>query len=90
VGGELGDELWSTPLFQALKASVAGYGDGSDRVFRDCDSSVLEGMYGVGRGVKMHDLAESTVFAATMLFPEKEYAQILKDSFAQHNLLKVP
>ncbi|MCV5223575.1 hypothetical protein OFC57_32220, partial [Escherichia coli] len=38
----------------------------------------------------MHDLAESTVFAATMLFPEKEYAQILKDSFAQHNLLKVP
>ncbi|EJL7849288.1 proprotein convertase P-domain-containing protein [Vibrio parahaemolyticus] len=90
VGGELGDELWSTPLFQALKASVARFGDGSDRVFRDFDSIVLEGMYGVGRGVKMHDLAESTVFAATMLFPEKEYAQILKDSFAQHNLLKVP
>jgi subtilisin-like proprotein convertase family protein len=90
VGGELGDELWSTPLFQALKAAVARYGDGSDSVFREFDTIVLEGMYGVGRGVKMHDLAESTVFAAKTLFPNKEYAQFLIESFNRHNLLKAP
>ncbi|MDF2152677.1 proprotein convertase P-domain-containing protein [Vibrio sp. CAU 1672] len=90
VGGELGDELWSTPLFQALKASVERYGDGTDRVFREFDAIVLEGMYGVGRGVKMHDLAESTVFAAATLFPAKDYAQLLTDSFSQHKLLKAP
>ncbi|MDF5415283.1 proprotein convertase P-domain-containing protein, partial [Vibrio parahaemolyticus] len=43
-----------------------------------------------GRGVKMHDLAESTVFAANTLFPNKDYAQFLTDSFNRHNLLKAP
>ncbi|MEZ8106061.1 proprotein convertase P-domain-containing protein [Vibrio cortegadensis] len=90
VAGELGDELWSTPLFQALKASVERYGDGSDGVFREFDAIILEGMFGIGRGVKMHDLAESTVFAASGLFPDKEYAQLLTDSFNKHNLLKAP
>jgi subtilisin-like proprotein convertase family protein len=90
VGGELGDELWSTPLFQALKASVERYGDDTDNVFREFDAIVLEGMYGIGRGVKMHDLAESTVFAANTLFPNKDYAQFLTDSFNKHNLLKAP
>ncbi|MGD1448135.1 proprotein convertase P-domain-containing protein [Vibrio harveyi] len=90
VGGENGDELWSTSLFQALKTSVMRYGDGTDKVFREFDSIVLEGMYGIGRGVKMHDLAESTVFAAKILFPDKEYAQFLTDSFNKHNLLKAP
>ncbi|MEF1335932.1 proprotein convertase P-domain-containing protein, partial [Vibrio rotiferianus] len=90
VGGENGDELWSTPLFQALKASVERYGDGTDKVFREFDAIVLEGMYGIGRGVKMHDLAESTVFAASTLFPEKDYAQFLMNSFNKHNLLKAP
>ncbi|EPF1750850.1 proprotein convertase P-domain-containing protein [Vibrio alginolyticus] len=90
VGGELGDELWSTPLFQALKASVERYGDDTDNVFREFDAIVLEGMYGIGRGVKMHDLAESTVFAANTLFPNKDYAQFLTDSFNRHNLLKAP
>ncbi|MDK9760147.1 proprotein convertase P-domain-containing protein, partial [Vibrio sp. D173a] len=90
VGGELGDELWSTPLFQALKAAIERYGDGTDSVFREFDAIVVEGLYGVGRGVKMHDLAESTVFAANALFPDKEYAQFLTDSFNQHNLLKPP
>ncbi|EOX4459269.1 proprotein convertase P-domain-containing protein [Vibrio antiquarius] len=90
VGGELGDELWSTPLFQALKASVERYGDYTDSVFREFDAIVLEGMYGIGRGVKMHDLAESTVFAASTLFPNKDYAQFLTDSFNKHKLLKAP
>lgn len=90
VGGELGDELWSTPLFQALKAAIERYGDGTDSVFREFDAVVVEGLYGIGRGVKMHDLAESTVFAANALFPDKEYAQFLTDSFNQHNLLKPP
>ncbi|EGR0056096.1 proprotein convertase P-domain-containing protein [Vibrio vulnificus] len=90
VGGELGDELWSTPLFQALKESVTLLGDGDERVFRQFDTIVLQGMYGLGRGVKMHDLAESTVLAAATLYPEKPYAEILQRHFKRHGLLKAP
>lgn len=90
VGGEIGNELWSTPLFQALKASVRLLGDGDDKVFREFDTIVLQGMYGLGRGLKMHDLAESTVLAAATLYPEKPYAEILQRHFQQHDLLKAP
>jgi subtilisin-like proprotein convertase family protein len=87
VAGELGDELWSTPLFQALKVSVERYGHAA---FQEFDSIVLESMYGVGRGVKMHDLAESMLFVAEALYPARDYAQILKEKFDVHNLIIEP
>ena len=87
VGGELGDELWSTPLFQSLKQAVAQYGE---IAFAEFDTLFLEGMYGVGRGVKMHDLAESTIFAAKTLYPQKDYAAILQTNFAKRGLIKPP
>lgn len=90
VGGELGDELWSSALFQALKAAVQQYGDGTDKVFREFDTIVLQSMYGLGRGLKMHNLAESTLYAATRLYPEKDYAQILRRQFSHYDLLKSP
>lgn len=87
VAGELGDELWSTPLFQALKVGVERYGHVA---FQEFDSIVLESMYGVGRGVKMHDLAESMLFVANTLYPNRDYAQILKEKFDVHNLIIEP
>ncbi|MCK8074934.1 proprotein convertase P-domain-containing protein [Vibrio sp. 1CM2L] len=87
VAGELGDELWSTPLFQALKASVEQYGE---LAFKEFDSIVLESMYGVGRGLKMHDLAESTLFVAQKLYPNRDYAEILKQKFDVHGLVIEP
>ncbi len=90
VGGEIGNELWSTPLFQALKGAVVLYGDESDQVFREFDTVVLQGMYGLGRGLKMHDVAESTVYAAKTLYPEKEYARLLQEQFAARGLIKPP
>lgn len=87
VAGELGDELWSTPLFQALKVGVERYGHVA---FQEFDSIVLESMYGVGRGVKMHDLAESMLFVAKALYPDRDYAQILKEKFDVHNLIIEP
>ncbi|MDN3684932.1 hypothetical protein QW180_20525 [Vibrio sinaloensis] len=49
VGGELGDELWSTPLFQTLKQGVEKYGE---QAFTEIDTIVLESMFGLGRGMK--------------------------------------
>ncbi|KJY78797.1 hypothetical protein TW74_12230 [Vibrio nigripulchritudo] len=87
VGGELGDELWSTPLFQSLKQSVAKYGQVA---FSEFDTIVLQSMYGLGRGMKMHDLAESMIFVANKLYSDKEYVQILKANFDIHGLIKAP
>ncbi|WP_250132396.1 propeptide, peptidase, partial [Vibrio crassostreae] len=87
VAGELGDELWSTPLFQALKAAVEQYGE---LAFKEFDSIILESMYGLGRGVKMHDLAESTLFVAQQLYPNRDYAEILKQKFDVHGLIIEP
>ncbi|MBP3154907.1 proprotein convertase P-domain-containing protein [Aliivibrio fischeri] len=87
VAGELGDELWSTPLFQSLKQSVRTYGENA---FTEFDTIVLESMYGLGRGLKMHDLAESMVYVANQLYPNKIYAQILTKHFNQHGLILEP
>ncbi|MEZ8387318.1 propeptide, peptidase, partial [Vibrio splendidus] len=87
VAGELGDELWSTPLFQALKASVEQYGE---LAFKEFDSIILESMYGLGRGLKMHDLAESTLFVAQQLYPNRAYVEILKQKFDVHGLIIEP
>jgi len=87
VAGELGDELWSTPLFQTLKQGVALYGE---EAFKEVDTLVLESMYGLGRGMKMHDLAESMMFVAYKLYPAREYKRLLKENLALHGLLKAP
>lgn len=87
VGGELGDELWSTPLFQTLKQAVALYGEPA---FKEMDTLVLESMFGLGRGMKMHDLAESMLYVAKTYYPSRDYAALLKANFEQHGLLKAP
>ncbi|AXN34405.1 proprotein convertase P-domain-containing protein [Vibrio coralliilyticus] len=87
VGGELGDELWSTPLFQTLKQGVVKYGD---QAFDEVNTIVLESMYGLGRGMKMHDLVESMLHVSEKLYPSREYTALLKTNFAAHDLIKAP
>ncbi|MGR5076236.1 proprotein convertase P-domain-containing protein [Photobacterium swingsii] len=84
VNGSLSDQLWSTPLFQSLKDAVAIYhGDAFDAMNR----IIIEGLYGLGRGVKMHHTAQSILDAAQALYPNQEYGAILRSHFTQHNLL---
>ncbi|KQA99056.1 proconvertase P-domain protein [Vibrio metoecus] len=85
--GYLGDELWSTPLFQSLKQSVEQYGVGA---FDEFNTVVLESMFGVGRGVLMHDLAQNMLYVANALYPDKDYQQILQRNLQHHGLLKAP
>ncbi|MCR9422371.1 proprotein convertase P-domain-containing protein [Vibrio sp. RM-69-4] len=87
VAGELGDELWSTPLFQALKQAVNEYGQ---EAFAEFDRIVLESMYGLGRGLKMHDLSESMLYTAKQLYPHRAYDAMLLQQFKQHNLVQEP
>ncbi|PKG37892.1 proprotein convertase P-domain-containing protein [Psychromonas sp. Urea-02u-13] len=87
AGGELGDELWSTPLFQTLKQGAEHYGKDA---FIEVDTIVLESMYGMGRSMKMHDLAESMIYVANKLYPGRDYAALLKANFQVHGLFKAP
>lgn len=87
VAGELGDELWSTPLFQSLKASVNRYGG---MAFEEFDTIVLESMFGLGRGFKMDDLAQNMLYVAKELYPQRDYVQILSNNFAVHGLVIAP
>ncbi|ELR65637.1 subtilisin-like proprotein convertase [Photobacterium marinum] len=87
VGGELGDELWSTPLFQTLKQGVELYGK---EAFKEVDTIVLESMHGLGRGMKMHDLVESIIYVAEKLYPGRDYAELFKSNFKLHGLFKEP
>ncbi|UTV28128.1 proprotein convertase P-domain-containing protein [Photobacterium atrarenae] len=84
VYGTLSDQLWSTPLFQSLKQGVAIYGNDA---FDEFNRIVLEGMAGMGFGMKMSDLARSTVDAAQRLYPNKDYARLLAARFKQHGIL---
>ncbi|MCG7497177.1 proprotein convertase P-domain-containing protein [Vibrio sp. Of7-15] len=87
VGGELGDELWSTPLFQTLKQGVALYGADA---FNEVNTIILESFYGLGRGVKMDDLAENILYVAGELYPNRDYQRLFKAHFYFHGLLRDP
>ncbi|GAB6263379.1 proprotein convertase P-domain-containing protein [Photobacterium sp. R1] len=85
VNGTLSDQLWSTPLFQTLKQAEAVYGEAA---FDEFNRVVLEGMASMGFGMKMYDLARSTVDAAQRLYPQKPYAQWLNARFKHHGILR--
>ncbi|PSW18556.1 hypothetical protein C9I98_15905 [Photobacterium sanctipauli] len=85
VLGTLSDQLWSTPLFQSLKQAVQHHGEAA---FDELNRSILEGFAGMGDGVKMYDLARSTVDAAARLYPDKTYASILEQHFKYHRIIR--
>ncbi len=84
VNGVLGDQLWSSPLFQTLKLAAQKYGA---TAIDDVERFVIEAMYGLGTGVTMNKLALSTLDMANRMYPEKDYADDLQAQFAKHNLL---
>ncbi|NQD35950.1 hypothetical protein HPT27_02875 [Permianibacter sp. IMCC34836] len=77
------DELWSTPLFQALVELMA---QGKPRA--NVDKIILEAHFGLGANLKMPDMANATVAAATALFPsDPTYANVFKAKFVAQKIL---
>ena len=85
VNGVLGDELWSTPLFQAF-IELKDMG----RPQSEMDQIVLESHFGLGSGLRMPELAASTVAAAATLFPSGPHAQIYQKHFYRQRILTAP
>ena len=81
--GVNGDELWSTPLFQALKELMAA---GRDR--SEMDKIILQSHFGLGSGMKMRDLAAATVATAEQLYPSGPHADVYRTHFERHGMLE--
>lgn len=84
-GGYQSDELWSTPCFQSLLALI-GLGETRDSV----DQIILEGMFGLGSGFKMRDMANSIIQAAGLLQPGGPHADTFIQKFLVHNIVDIP
>ncbi|WP_378080331.1 proprotein convertase P-domain-containing protein [Aeromonas bestiarum] len=87
INGSNGDQLWGTPLFQALLASVAEHGEGARDEF---DRVIIESHFGLGPAIRMPQLARITVDTAARLYPARHYASHLEQAFRQHGLLLAP
>ncbi len=76
------DELWSTPLFQAM---LELYRQGVP--VSEADAIVIESHFGLGDNLKMPTVAESTVNAARTLHPNGPHALTFQNSFSRHQIL---
>lgn len=85
VGGVDGDQLWATPLFQALVNAMA---QGIPRT--EMDQIVLESHFGLASGAKMRDLANATLAAATRLYPSGNHRTIFETAFIDVCILTQP
>ncbi|TIN99374.1 MAG: hypothetical protein E5Y03_21920 [Mesorhizobium sp.] len=81
-GSFVSDELWSTPLVQALQ-DLKAQGVEVETV----DKIVLEGMFDIGRNFTMRSLAANTVKKAELLFPGKGYGTTFEQRFKEHRIL---
>lgn len=84
-GGRQSDELWSTPLFQALLELMA---QGVPR--EEVDQIILESHFGLGSNLKMRDLAEQTIKVAGELHPDGPHAEVFRQKFLHHKIIEVP
>jgi len=82
VGGILGDELWSTPLFQAL---VTLKGQGVPR--SEVDRIILQAHFGLGSGLSMRDMATAIVNTAQQLYPSGNHKSVFEAKFVAQNIL---
>ncbi|WP_429232879.1 proprotein convertase P-domain-containing protein [Aeromonas salmonicida] len=87
INGSNGDQLWGTPLFQALLASVTEHGEEARDEF---DRVIIESHFGLGPAIRMPQLARITVDTAARLYPARHYASHLEHAFRQHGLLLAP
>ncbi len=79
---DYGDDLWSTPLFQAM---VDFTNNGGAR--EEMDQIVLEAQFGLGPNIQMPDMAQSILNAATTLFPNGTQAGFFFKHFHNMNFL---
>lgn len=87
INGSNGDQLWGTPLFQALLTAVAKHGETARDEF---DRVIIESHFGLGPAIRMPQLARITVDTAARLYPTRAYARLLEQAFRQHGLLQAP
>lgn len=77
------DELWSAPLFEALKSLKAA---GKPR--ENVDKIILQAHFGLGSGVKMPAMATAIVNAARNLFPaDPAYENTFNAKFQAQGIL---
>ena len=84
VQGTLGDQLWSTPLFQTLRIAEQKYQQTGAAEF---EAVVVEAMYGLGAALTMDTLALSTLDMAKRMYPNRDYSQDLQQAFSERQLL---
>jgi subtilisin-like proprotein convertase family protein len=85
-GGYQSDELWGTPLFQALLVLVEQNGQTRESV----DTIMLESQFGLGSGLKMRDMANVIIATARELEPNGPHADVLVAKFLVHNIILAP
>ena len=83
VNGINGDELWSTPLFQALKELMT-----QGRPRSEMDQIILQAHFGLGSNLTMRDVAGAIVAAAAALYPSGPHADVYQAHFENHNMLE--
>jgi len=76
------DQLWGTPIFQAFLDLI-----NMGRPREEMDRIILESFFGVGYGVKMRDLATSTVRAALELYPDGPHASVYYNRFEDQQIM---
>ncbi|MES2318843.1 MAG: M4 family metallopeptidase [Pseudomonadota bacterium] len=77
------DELWSTPLFESMRALIAA---GKPR--GNIDKIILEAHFGLGSNIKMPAMATAIVNAAKNLFPaDLTYANTFQAKFEAQKIL---
>lgn len=83
IPGGSSDELWSTPLFQALLA-LRAVGVPKKQV----DTILLEAQFGLGASITMRQMATAIVDTAKRLYPLGPHAGILSRKFHDQNILE--
>ena len=81
--GFISDELWSTPLFQALVELITVEGESRESV----DKIILEAQFGLGANLTMRQMAESIVLTARRLYPTGPHATVFQQQFIHHEIL---
>lgn len=79
------DELWSAPIFNTM-ADLVGLGVPQEQA----DQIVLESHFGLGSGVTMRVLANSTIAAAGLLYPGGPHAEAYTSRFLAQNIVDLP
>lgn len=86
IPGGISDELWSTPIYQAMRTLVETHGESRE----SCDTIMLESQFGMGSGMKMRDLANSIIATALDLYPGSPHGTVYLQKFLVHNIVLAP